>query len=558
MEPDEVGGTPEASAGEYNLRILQPAFGYIRAHFGEETLRGFIREAGLPPTAATRKSVWISHAQLESLLASLRDKVDSDEEFRRACAYEFKKQYGPLLLILRCMSVRGLVELAAHTGHVVCRVGHYEAIEGSRTSSRFRYHTRRKESRLVCLSRQGAAITTPTLFTGMAPGKLKEHACVAYGDEYCEYELSWNEPLRLGRVILGFVAGLVAAIFAPVSLVNPFVAFVALPLLGILVGVALEMRRVLSEHADFSARTALETEQVVRSHAEAMDALTELQYRERDWNRRVEAGVASRTEKLNLVVRRLRSALRKRGSGRPGREEDQAMDTLTSLADNLEDGDGAHVHAMETAVEKVSRLVGELVDIARSDPTQQPLTPASIEVDELVVRIRRHLNATVIGRDVRITVFQTREAPITIFSVRSVLERILDNLLFSAGRETDHGSINVEIGGTPGSLLIKISDTGRGLTSGRLEQVFGHTTGTNSQAEHSSGLGSAARLLDRIGGRLEIMSEPNVGTTLWVYVPIKMPTDDPTAESDTKGTSEEDSSAQVVAIRPPTDSGISG
>jgi len=540
--------------GEYNLRILQPIFGYVRDKLGEEFLREIVHGCGLPPSTLERKSAWISHQQIEHLLAAIREQVDSDEEFIRACAYEFKKQYGPLLLVMRCLSVRGLMELAARTGHMACRVGHYEVMDGTRTSVRVRFHTDRPESRLICLSRQAAGITMPTLFMGMGPAKLRESSCVAHGDAFCEYHLTWNEPLRLRWVFMGLAMSTIAALLLPESLIHPYLALAILPPLGALAGSAAEMRRILAEHVDFTAKAALDTEKVVHAHAEGMDALTDLQYRERDWNRRVEEGVALRTEKLNLVVHRLQSVLQRRtGSFRA--IDNDAITTLSHLADDLgtdDDGDDeSQISAMETAVEKVSRLVGELVDIAREDPTKQPLTPETIGVDELVVRIRRQLKATMMGRDVRVTVFQTREAPQSITSVRSMIERILDNLLFNASRHTERGSIVVEIGGTPGSLLLKLSDTGQGVSKQRLEQVFGH--GSHSLANQGSGLSSAARLLDSLGGRLEIMSEPDVGTTLWVYIPIDMSAASSASEADTPGRSTRrgppPSSGSVLSIR---------
>jgi K+-sensing histidine kinase KdpD len=79
----------------------------------------------------------------------------------------------------------------------------------------------------------------------------------------------------------------------------------------------------------------------------------------------------------------------------------------------------------------------------------------------------------------------------------------------------------VEASGTPGSLLLKVSDTGSGLSKERLEEVFGTNKDSQTTSHDRSSLAYAARLLDQIGGRLEIMSEPGVGTTVWLYLPIE-------------------------------------
>lgn len=185
---------------------------------------------------------------------------------------------------------------------------------------------------------------------------------------------------------------------------------------------------------------------------------------------------------------------------------------------------------METAVDSVSRLVGELVSIASDDATKRDMKPEPVSVDGLVAQIRRQLKATMTGRNVRVTVFQTREAPATIHTVRPILDRVIDNLLFNASRHTDHGSVVVEASGTPGSLLLKVSDTGSGLSKERLEEVFETSKDSSIPVSHDrSSLAHAARLLDQISGRLEIMSEPGVGTTLWLYLSVNAMEEEPSA-----------------------------
>lgn len=536
--------------GDYNIKILQPLFGYIRDKLDEDTLADIVHDCGLPRVVIERQSGWISHERMEHFLAAAREIVGSDEEFMRACVFEFKKLYGPFLLIMRSISVRGLIELATRTTPMVCRVGRYEIGKLTRTAAQLFYYTDRHESRLVCLSRQAAIRNTPTLFLGMPPAKLIEHSCVAHGDERCEYEMSWYEPLRLRLVIAGVAAGSLLALGLPEAVANPLLSFSVLSLLGGMIGASAEMRRLLHEQRKFADDTTLEMEKVIVAHAQATDELTSLQQRERDWNRHVEEGVAARTRKLNAVVERLQAVIRQRSGSFPvvskvTSDEDQVVVQASASSKT------GRASSMETAVDRVSRLVGELVSIAGDDTTKRDLKPEPVSVDVLVDQIRRQLKATMVGRNVRITVFQTREAPPSISTLRPILERVIDNLLFNASRHTDRGSVVVEAGGVPGSLLLKLSDTGSGISKERLEQVFDNGAGAGGRlANDRSGLAYAARLLDHIGGRLEIMSEPGVGTTLWVYIPVEDASDssadgsaddEPAAESSVVG--------RVVRIR---------
>jgi signal transduction histidine kinase len=519
IQQDE-GSAPaiDENDGDYNIKILRPMFGYLRNKLGADVLADIVHDCGLPVDTVERSTGWISHERFEHFLAAVRELVGSDEEFMRACVFEIKKQYGAFLLVMRTMSVRSSYELLAKTGHMVCRVGSFSTRAGGRTSINMLYETQRSESRLNCLSRQAQLTSLPTLFLGMAPAKLKEHSCVAHGDDRCQYELSWYEPLRLRWVGAGMAIGAAAALALPETATLPGLTVAVLAALGGTTGVAWELARLLGEQRRFSDATTMEMENVIVAHAQATDDLNALRERERDWNRQIEERVAARTRKLNEVVERLQAVLRHRSGQFPVATKSTEPDAPVQRSVANQSG---RLASMETAVDSVSRLVGELVNIASDDATKREIKPEDVSVDGLVAQIRRQLKALMIGRNIRVTVFQTREAPATVRTARPILDRVLDNLLFNASRHTDHGTVVVEAGGTPGSLLLKISDTGSGLSKERLEEVFGTTQGSSQAPSHDrSSLAYAAKLLDQIGGRLEIMSEPGVGTTVWMYLPI--------------------------------------
>ena len=513
--PPGDGPAVDENDGDYNIKILQPIFGYLRNKLGADVLADIVHDCGLPMDVLERQVGWISHERFEHFLAATRELAGSDEEFMRACAFELRKQYGPFLLILRATSVAATYQMMAKTSHMICRVGKFSTHSRGRNSIHIVYETQRSESRLNCLSRQAQLTYFPTIHLGVAPAKLREHSCVALGDKRCEYELTWYEHLRLGRVAAGMLLGGGAAALAlPYLVAYAGVPIVVTAALGGVLGVALELRRLVVEQQRFATDTTLEMEKIIVSHAQATDDLYALRERERDWNRQIEERVVARTRKLNEVIDRLRSVLRTRSGQYPVALK--TTDPDAPLPHGLQSG---RLASMET-VDSFSKLVGELVDIASDDATKRDMEPEPVSVDGLVVQLRRQLKALMTGRNVRVTVFQTREAPATVHTVRPILDRVLDNILFNASRHTDRGGVVVEAGGTPGSLLLKVSDTGSGLSKERLEEVFG--TKDDEFPSNSSSLAYAARLLDQIGGRLEIMSEPNVGTTVWMYLPVNL------------------------------------
>ncbi len=106
------------------------------------------------------------------------------------------------------------------------------------------------------------------------------------------------------------------------------------------------------------------------------------------------------------------------------------------------------------------------------------------------------------------------------------LKQILINLLANAVRFTPAGgrvSLRVDHAGD-GGLRIRISDTGIGMTADEIAlalQPFAQVDSKLSRKYEGTGLGLplARRLIELHGGRLEIASQPDSGTTADVFVP---------------------------------------
>ncbi len=512
--------------------MLLPLMRYVRTSFGEQALEQLAKAADLDVATLDRANSWTSLDRFERLLAGARALVPSDQEFMRACTHDMLRIYGPVMLVLRCVSVERTYRMMAGTGHLVTRISRYDVSSSTRTSIRLRYSSTRDESRLMCLSRQAQLRTGPTLYWGMAPAVLEEHSCIAHGDGCCEYTLRWYEPVRWRGPLFGAMAGIAIALVAvPMSWAVPWLAWLVCVGVGLLSGLMLEQRRLVDDHLRFAEETNRELELLATAHARAVDEVLALHQRERQWGEQREAAMEERSARLDRVVERLqdRSEPRRDKVRNLSHDINNPLAVLMGVAGYLRgrppapDDIEETAQTLEAAVSKLSGLLRELATIVAEEPAV-PFEPQTIDTTELTDRLRRQLRATVVARDIRVTVFQTREAPRSIRAVVPMLERVVDNILTNAAKYTDRGSIVVEVGGTPGYLLIKVSDTGRGIGPDRLEQVFrtgGPDPNPPKGGSHGAGLGIVARLLDSLAGRLEIMSEPDQGTTLWVYIPTE-------------------------------------
>lgn len=517
---------------ELHKRLLVPLLRYIEDTGGTTAMQEIAEAAGLEEQILLGTQTWLSWRQFEAILAAGRKRMASDEEFVRASQYLHRDGYGIQSLMIRATSIAAVFRLAALTMHMVSKISRYEFQSSTRNSVRTRYLSDRPESRLMCLSRQ-AQITNLPVLCGLPAAKLVETACLARGDPYCEYVVSWNYRPRWQTVLLGALGGALAA--APLAVLvtgHPLAPLIALPLLGGTLAYALELRSTNAANLRFEEEGGQRLREVTEAHAEAIEELLGLHARQKYWSRMLEEQEENRGEQMQAVVRQLQELRETQATTVRGYSHDlrNPLLVLRWSADQLREVLGETpepveevLSEIEDAARRMDQTLAELVKTVNADQHGVQPEYVTMETEVLAEQFSRRLRALVFPREIRVSVFRTREAPVVVETNPLVFDRVVDNLLTNASKYTEHGSIVVEIGGTPGTLAIKVSDTGPGISDDHIEQIFHPRPPSSGGGEdhHGMGLSIVARLLHGIGGRLEVMSRTGVGSTFWAHFPAQ-------------------------------------
>jgi len=520
-----------AKVPQLNARIFQPLARYLREQVSAEALHSVVAAGRLDVTALDGRSLWITLEQGEALLAEARTLFEDDGAFRVACAYKLAAGYGAMRLVLWATSPHTVYLQAMKTMNLVCNYGAIEVVSSTRTGMHARYRATAPESRLMCLSRQAATAALPTLF-GLPPAYLREESCVSRGDPFCDYHLRWFDQKRWYPSALGLLVG--AASFGALSAWTNGVDVggVALPLLGASLGYIFENQRTGAANLAVREEVTEALRELAREETEARQELLELQERQRDWTRRLEVDSAERSAQMQRVADSLHQLQEQRDTRIRGYSHD-LRNPLTVIRAGVDyfrpygDAEGDAVLAdLDAAVEQMRLLLEDLMKMVTQGSPMAQLAPQRLEVAPLTDRLRRRLRALVQGKDIRATVFKTREAPEHIDADPVLFDRVVDNLLTNAAKYTEHGSIVVEVDGTTEFFTLKVSDTGRGIPSEQIERAFSPEGSDRTQRANDSygvGLSVVVELLGQVGGRLEVMSKPASGTTFWVHFPLTPP-----------------------------------
>lgn len=186
-----------------------------------------------------------------------------------------------------------------------------------------------------------------------------------------------------------------------------------------------------------------------------------------------------------------------------------------------EDGQRA-VRVIQEEGERIERLVGDLLDLARYEAGGVSLAVESVAVDALVARaIDRHAQA---ARDKGVALVAAPiEEGLIVNADPHRLEQALQNLASNALRHTPAGG-TVTIGASRDERAVRltVADTGAGIAAEHLPHVFDRFyKADRARAQFGSGLGlSIVRaIVERHGGTVSVRSTPGVETLFEIVLP---------------------------------------
>jgi PAS domain S-box-containing protein len=171
------------------------------------------------------------------------------------------------------------------------------------------------------------------------------------------------------------------------------------------------------------------------------------------------------------------------------------------------------IATMRTAVKQASDIVGELTQFAKTGS----LKKVRVSMKELVRESLKSLN---IPSTIRVQ--NEVEAGITVLGDRTELLRVFQNLFKNAVEAMpEGGTLKVWSKLSDGSVVIGVSDTGKGMTQEVLHKIFSPFFTTK---EKGMGLGLAIvkKFVTDHGGRVECESEVGKGTTFRVMLPLAL------------------------------------
>ncbi|MDR0221567.1 MAG: response regulator, partial [Lachnospiraceae bacterium] len=169
-------------------------------------------------------------------------------------------------------------------------------------------------------------------------------------------------------------------------------------------------------------------------------------------------------------------------------------------------------------------IVSDILDLSKIEAGKLEIVPARYDMPSLI-NDAVQLNITRIGaKNIVFKLKVSEQLPRYLCGDELRIKQVLNNLLSNAIKYTKEGEVGLEFtveeGGGPNYCLlaVKVSDTGQGMTPKQVARLFDEYSRFNLEANRETegtglGMNITKRLVEMMGGKLTVASEPGVGTT---------------------------------------------
>ncbi len=238
---------------------------------------------------------------------------------------------------------------------------------------------------------------------------------------------------------------------------------------------------------------------------ELADSLNRMLERVDRAHRALEAFTADASHELRTPLTHLRAQVQ--WASAEGRAETEVHEALV---------------AMERELDRTTKMVDELLLIARGENQQLALARAPFDLTAVVDEVREITEAMALGRGIEVSV--TPAEPVWALGDADRTRHILLNLASNAVRYTSAGGVTFALQMNGATVGVSVRDTGPGIAREHLARIFDRffrIDQSRSRALGGTGLGLAiARLLAQLqGGEIAVESAPGEGSTFTLWLP---------------------------------------
>lgn len=217
------------------------------------------------------------------------------------------------------------------------------------------------------------------------------------------------------------------------------------------------------------------------------------------------------------------------------------LTTILGVAELLLEGAVDHnvreqARVLHRNAASLRRMLDDVLDFSKLDAGHLQMEEATFDLRDLLEGTVEDVAVGGVAPGVDLLLHMSDDLPARVNGDAQRLRQVLTNLVHNAVKFTTEGAIRVHAsvdGQTPPSLRLAVEDTGSGMPKEQAARAFerfyqaGNSSHTGLRGA-GLGLSICKSIIDLMGGRIQLRSEPGVGTVVRAVIPLDVVADAPT------------------------------
>ncbi|PHR70288.1 MAG: two-component sensor histidine kinase [Lutibacter sp.] len=181
-----------------------------------------------------------------------------------------------------------------------------------------------------------------------------------------------------------------------------------------------------------------------------------------------------------------------------------------------------YIHIINKSINQLTKLVSQLFEYSKFESKQVTPQKEPFAITDLIYDIQTKYDLFAKEKNIKLSTTIQKDTPI-VFADISLVERVIQNLLENAIKFTpNNGSVNIITDYDNNNVIIKINDSGKGISLEEQKYIFERFRQTDSNQKKSGiglGLAIVKKIIELHGSTINIISKPNEGSTFEFYLP---------------------------------------
>lgn len=182
-----------------------------------------------------------------------------------------------------------------------------------------------------------------------------------------------------------------------------------------------------------------------------------------------------------------------------------------------------HLSRIQVAANSLLRIINDILDLSKIEAGKLAIEPVDFELDAMLRDVISITGGRAKDKNIAFQLLVAPDVPRAVSADPVRIGQVLANLCANAVKFTDHGqvtlSVRVERAGADGTALaFAVEDTGIGMSATQLAGLFQpftqvDTSSTRRRTGTGLGLSISMHLVEAMGGKIVVQSEPGHGST---------------------------------------------